>query len=192
MKIRLSLALLLVLVSFCANADESNSLSMSATAAIQYSGSSSLHGFKGTAKPDEFAVHVERVNGKKELLSVDVSVPVISMNSGSKGRDGKMRKMLDSIGSPSLVGHIEQVEITQPDSKEEQQLIPLSIVIRNATNEVQATMTEWQLGEGELTFELEFNLSLKAFNLKPPRLPFMKVSDDVTVTVQVQGQSKTK
>jgi polyisoprenoid-binding protein YceI len=150
-----------------------------ATLAITFLGSSTLHGFEGHAAPVT-AVAETQPDG---TWSADVDVPVATLDTGIAARDEKLRAMFDAVKHPQIQARLRGVGVEQVRSNG---ALPIVLQIREIEKPVQAKLSNWQQDdERHARFDADFEVSLAAFGLEPPKVLFMAVEDRVHVTVHV-------
>jgi len=125
--------------------------------------------------------------GKTILPSVVVEVPVAEMKTGDDSRDGKMREMFQSDRYPMIHATARDIDtdrVRESIRKDREGKAPLDIflAIRGVERKVQATASNLKEEGTRVSFDLEFPVSVKEFDLKPPSpIFFIRVDDRVVV-----------
>ncbi|MBS1104617.1 MAG: YceI-like domain [Deltaproteobacteria bacterium] len=145
---------------------------------ISFSATSTLHEFSGSVPA--LAVAIEQ--GPGGGWSGDVDVPVASLGTGIARRDENMRAMLDAAQHPRIRGRFRDLG---PEQVHASGVLPFLLQIRDVERSVQATVSHWQQDDRSARFDAEFDVSLREFALEAPRVLFVRVDDQVHVTVHV-------
>lgn len=145
---------------------------------ISFAATSTLHDISGSVAP--VAVAIER--GPDGGWSGDVEVPVASMDTGLERRDASMRAMLDAAQHPRIRGRFRDLK---PEQVHASGVLPFLLQIRTVERPVQATVSQWEQDDRTARFDAEFEVSLRDFALKAPRVLLVRVGDRVHVTVHV-------
>jgi len=155
---------------------------------VRFLGSSTLHDFSGTGRCEPFSAPLVRdAAGKTILPSVVVEVPVAAMKTGNDSRDGSMWEMLQADRYPRIRATARDVDtdrVRDMMRKDPEGKAPLeiSLAIRGAERKIRATARNLKEAGSRVSFDLEFPLSLKEFDLKAPTvLGFIRVADKVLV-----------
>jgi polyisoprenoid-binding protein YceI len=148
------------------------------TAAIDFTGSSTLHDFSGTGAAHAFRV---RRNADTGRWDAEVEVPVAALDTGNRWRDDGMRRMLDATQCPTIKGSFAGIDpvAVQADGR-----ISFDLTICSVIRPITATVSSWQQDDHSAHFTADFDVSLAAFELAAPRTLFIKVDDIVHVRVQ--------
>jgi hypothetical protein len=150
-------------------------------AAIEFHATSTLHDFSGTAQADPFFFLVA-LDGTSATLGGTATVAVAQMDTRHAKRDVNMRKMFEAARFPLVTG----VLVPIPFDPATRPQVPLLLTIRDRTQTVPATLSNWRMDNGILRFELAMSLSLRKSGLTPPVLfGFIKVGDAVAVRIHV-------
>jgi polyisoprenoid-binding protein YceI len=156
-----------------------------ATAEIRFAGTSTLHGFKGHATAEPFALELREEPATHEALATaSARVKVSALTTDHEARDRKMRDMLDLERFASIDGSIRDAHIPTSGSGP----VELLLKIRGLEHTVSAAASEWRKADGSTSFRLAFPVSLRAFGLKPPSvLGMIRVGDEVRVECDVSS-----
>jgi polyisoprenoid-binding protein YceI len=146
---------------------------------VRFAGSSTLHGFAGTAP----SVRVPLAATADGTWSASVEVPVATLDTGNGRRDAQMREMLHADTHPVLRGVVEGI---RPETVERTGRLPVALTIAGVTRQVGARVRRWTAAPGQVSFDAGFDVSLAAHGLEAPRtLLVVRVADVVHVDVQV-------
>jgi len=155
---------------------------------VRFIGSSTLHDFSGTGRCEPFSAPlVQDAAGKAILPSVVVEVPVAEMKTGNDSRDGSMREMFQADRHPRIRATARDVDTdkvreTMRKDPEGKAPLDISLAIRGVERKIRATAGNLKEEGSRVSFDLEFPLSLKEFDLKAPTvLGFIRVADKVLV-----------
>ncbi len=161
---------------------------------IHFQGTSTLHDFAGDAPCRPFRVDVETSpEGKAIIRGAEVAVPAAGMGTGNGSRDRQMRRMFDSGRYPVIRGMFGRID---PESMRRQLLaspggkapLDFTLAIRNVERPVHAVAGNFRERAGEVSFDVDYDLSLSDFGLVPPTVLFglVKVADKVAVRTTVR------
>jgi len=158
------------------------------TCDVRFLVSSTLHDFTGTGRCQPFsAATVRDPAGKTVLPSVVVEVPVAEMKTGNDSRDESMQEMFQSDRHPVIRATARDIDtdrVRESMRKDREGKAPLgiSLAVRGVERDIQATASNLKEEGSRLSFDLEFPVSLKEFDLKAPSvLGFIRVADKVLV-----------
>jgi len=118
---------------------------------------------------------------------VEVEVPVAAMDTRNRSRDGQMREMFRSDRFPLIRGVARDVDVGRfrADIGKDRggiASIGLLLRIRDVERKVLATASNLRESGERVTFDLEFPVSLREFDLQAPSvLGILRVGDKVTV-----------
>ena len=188
MKIRagLFLATLVVVVSSSsaggAKADAPASATIRGACEVAFLATSTLHDVSGSARCLPFETVLARGTAGRQILpTVEVEVPVASMDTRNKSRDGKMREMFLSERFPRIhaAAHdvdVERLRVEIGKGRDGNASIDLLLRIRDVERKVRATASNLKESGERVSFDLEFPVSLREFDLKAPRSSASSVS----------------
>jgi len=187
----LSLAILVATVSpFSAGAGpaEPAPAAIRGACEVAFLVTSTLHDVPGSARCLPFAAVLERdAAGRQVIPAVEVEVPVAGMNTRNGSRDGKMREMFDSERFPRIHAaardvDVERLRVEAGKVREGDATIDLLLRIRDTERRVRATASDLNESGEQVTFHLEFPVSLREFGLEAPSvLGIIRVGDKVSV-----------
>lgn len=169
------------------------------TCTIRFHGTSTLHGFSGTAAPQTFILHRtsngERAAGGEGAApgwSTTIKLPVASLDTGIGARNRNMRKMFEADKYPYIVATFAGVGPARDDLPASPELalsghkLPFLLKIRATARKTPATIRSWQVDDHKASFDADFSVSLKEFGLTAPTaLGFIHVHDKVDVHAHV-------
>ncbi len=149
---------------------------------------STLHDVPGSARCLPFtAVLARDASGREVIPSVEVEVPVAGMDTRNRSRDGQMREMFRSERFPRIraAAHnvdVERIRAEAGTGRGGDPSIDLLLRIRDVERKVRATAGNLKESGERITFDIQFPVSLKEFDLKAPSvLGIIRVGDKVSV-----------
>ena len=155
---------------------------------IAFLATATFHDVSGSARCEPFeAVPARDAAGRQVIPGVEVEVPVSGMDTGNKSRDKTMREMFQSERYPRIHGvahdvDVERLRVEIGKGREGNPTIDLFLRIRDVERKIRATASNLKESGERVTFDLEFPVSLKEFDLKAPSvLGFIRVGDKVSV-----------
>jgi hypothetical protein len=183
MKIRIAAFFLLALACSASAAD------LKGNCEIRILGTSTLHDFTGAVQCQPFPVRLVRgSDGRTMIPAVGISVLVDEMDTRNKSRDKQMREMFQSGKFPRIQAFLADLDpdkIRQEMSKGQngKGTVELSLKIRDVERRIRATVGNLRETPGRVSFDSEFQLSLKDYDLKPPTVLFgaIRVGDSIKV-----------
>jgi polyisoprenoid-binding protein YceI len=171
-----------------ASADAPASATIRGACDIAFVATSTLHDVSGSARCLPFAAVLARdAAGRQVIPSVEVEVPVAGMDTRDKSRDGQMREMFRSERFPRIHAAAQDVDVERlrveiGKGREGNASIDLLLRIRDVERKVRATASNLKESGERVTFDLEFPVSLREFDLKAPSvLGIIRVGDKVSV-----------
>src|SRR5512140_2853308 len=155
---------------------------------IVFLATATLHDVSGAARCLPFETVLARDTAGREVIpSVEVEVPVAGMDTRNKSRDGQMREMFRTGPFPRIHASardvdVERLRVEIGKGRGGDASIALLLRIRDVERKVRATAGNLKESGGRVTFDLEFPVSLREFDLKAPSvLGIVRVGDKVTV-----------
>ncbi|MDP2657056.1 MAG: YceI family protein [Candidatus Deferrimicrobium sp.] len=149
---------------------------------------STLHDVPGSVRCLPFeSVLARDAAGRQVIPSVEVEVPVASMDTRNKSRDGKMREMFRADRFPRIHAAARDVDVDRlrvelGKGREGKAPLDLLLRIRDVERKVRARASNLKESGERVTFDLEFPVSLGEFDLKAPSvLGIIRVGDKVSV-----------
>lgn len=159
---------------------------------VSFEGTSTLHSFTGTLPAVTFDARATPVSpGEKQTWDADVEVPVATMTTDNDRRDRNMREMFEADRFPHIKAAIrgidpDQLRLNGAGGDAARRSLLFDLTIRNVTYPLVARVSNWQEGADHASFDVDFDLSLKRFDLKAPTaLLFIRVGDRVAVHAAV-------
>jgi hypothetical protein len=169
-------------------ADPSASATIRGGCDVAFLITSTLHDIPGSARCLPFAAVLARdAAGRQVIPSVEVEVPVAGMDTRNRSRDGQMREMFRSERFPRIhaAAHnvdVERLRAETGKGREGIASIDLLLRIRDRERKVRATASNLKEAGEQVTFDIEFPVSLGEFDLKAPSvLGIIRVGDKVSV-----------
>jgi hypothetical protein len=193
MRTRITALLLLGLVS------SAGAENLKGNCDIRFLGTSTLHDFAGTVRCQPFPVNIAAgADGRVILDAVEIAVPVAEMDTKNKKRDKQMREMFESDKFPLIRAVLTALD---PDKMRHEMrkdpngkgTVEFALKIRDIEHRIHAVVSNLRETSGRVSFDVEFPVSLKTYDLKPPALFFgtIRVGDKVAVNAafQLEGES---
>jgi hypothetical protein len=163
------------------------------TCTIHFLGKSTLHNFDGQVACQPFSLVVEENESGAQIIRQPlVEIPVREMDTDNDRRDEKMYAMFESRGYPLIRSRFADLDLTallerlQAGGSDLARL-DFTLQIRDRSLPVQAAIRNLKTAPEQITFDLEFPLSLASYRLEPPSvLGLIRVDDLVRVEASVQ------
>jgi polyisoprenoid-binding protein YceI len=156
---------------------------------VRFTGDSTLHGFSGTGRCEPFRLTIRGDSPPRTLSAGQVEVKVSGLDTDNAARDKTMRGMFDAEAYPLIRARFNALDpdlLLQAWQKNQQQPLPLELQIRQITRPVKAQVKRLTVTGDKLSITLEFDLSLRSFQLDPPSvLGIIRVADRVQVQIEV-------
>jgi len=155
---------------------------------IAFSGTSTLHNWSGTVKARPFTATVTvDVKGQPTHLASTVEVAAATMDTAEPDRDVKMRDSMQVKQFPLISGAMDadfnKIAVGQATPN----ALPFSLTLLGKKQEVRATISKWALKGDVATFDLDFDLSLKASGIQVPSMFLVvRVGDAIHVHAAVK------
>ncbi len=161
---------------------------------IRFRGTSNLHDFSGSARCQPFRIAVGLAPGGRTIVrEAEVAVVADELETGNRTRDRQMREMLQAGRFPRIRGSFGTIDpegVRRGLASAPRATVPLdfTLTIRDVGRPVHAVVRNVRESGAEVSFDVEYTLSLKDFHLSPPRAFFglLKVGDAVVVTTAVR------
>ena len=164
---------------------------------VVFEGDSTLHGFTGDITNIPLTVICERNHSGEALLNARVEVGPRQLTTHHAKRDANMYKMFQADRFPNLLAVVTNAPLAAANlspshASNSTGTLPVQLTFCGITKEVQATTSNPQLLAEGWEFELETDVSLKDFKLKPPSvlLGAISVRDSVKVKAHVKLQKE--
>lgn len=156
-----------------------------AEAELNFKGSSTLHDFHGHVTARPFDLLLRETDGKR-TWSAEAEVAVADMDTRNKGRDENMRKMFNAKLHPRIQAVVVNAEVPPTTNPVK---TTLTLRIREKEQSIPMTVTDWKEDGDGVRFRAGFEVSLKAFGLKPPSvIGLIRVADRVNVMANVTAR----
>jgi hypothetical protein len=151
------------------------------TCEIQFVGTSTLHDFHGSVSNSPFELNFQKSGDTNYSVSGILTAAVVEMNTGNIKRDKKMRLMFEETTYPLISVDVGNLIIPAVNA-EPLFVRNIDLTIRNKKLNTQVFICDCQITEESISFNVEFSVSLAAFELKPPNVfGLIKVGDTVDV-----------
>lgn len=159
---------------------------MSSHAATLYGASSAKFDVKATVDSFVGSAVSEPFVLNDDDASLSVVYTIEKMETGKKKRDTEMFHMFHADEFPTLSGSSPAEAIRSLVPSEAPQILPIQFTMHGVTNEVEGAVSNVEKNGDELSFDVDFPLTLSAFGLKAPSVMMMiRVSDVVKVSSHV-------
>jgi polyisoprenoid-binding protein YceI len=187
-------ALLLIALVSSAAADD-----LKGNCDVRFVATSTLHDFTGTARCQPFTVTLAGgADGRPVIRGVEIAVPVAEMDTENRKRDKQMRDMFQGDRFPlirAVLGNLDPDDIRQDMRKgpSGKGTVEFTLRIRDIEHRIRAVIRNLRETPGRVSFDAEFPVSLKEYDLKPPA-PFfgaIRVGDKVTVNIAFRLEGAT-
>ena len=188
----------------CFGTDLKTNQTWQGQAKIRFFGTSTLHHFSGNVACETFTWKtMNDPNRGEPVIRADIDLLVQNMDTDNKGRNKNMYQMFQIKKYPRIHGTIQDANLAefkpvlkatnsdQPPQDAEggrgrPGTLPFLLTIRDKQQEVVCKVSHMQTGPKDITFTLDFEVSLKAFGLKPPSvLGVIRVGDRVRLQADV-------
>ncbi len=152
---------------------------------IRYDVDVTLHDFYGTAIPEPFTATISGADGNQRFDMI-IRVTIDKMDSRNTKRDKDMREMFNAPKHPVITGTFSGIdwdEVVKGSANGPVEL-PFTLTISGREQPKVASVTNLHTDtDGSISFDLSFDVSLKAHGLKRPSMMGMiRVGDRVQVT----------
>ena len=162
---------------------------------VTFKGYSTLHDFEGTVTAVPLQVTVEDRAAGGRQVSATSAVEVQRMNTQDEDRDENMWKMFNTAVFKLIKITVEGVpEVSVRPTGGVPGRMPVTLTMAGTPGKVVAEVTGLRESKEQVSFDLAFPVSLKAFKLTPPSTlaGLIKVKDTVDVKVHVTlGRAKS-
>lgn len=185
------LASLAVLLGLQAHASAQNSTTQwKGSAAIIFAGTSTLHDWSGTVKAQPFITTVAMTDADKpSSIKARVEVKTVEMDTKELKRDENMRKAMRAGDFPLVIGEFDTQfsQLTSGSSTSTSpQVLPFKLTILGKTQSATGTISNWKQKGDSASFEMDFDVSMKAYGVKVPSVMLViRVGDVVKVHARV-------
>jgi hypothetical protein len=172
-----------VLIAVVVRADET----WTGTSDVKFRGYSTLHDFDGTVKQVPLKVTVSP-GPDGRMVSATSSAEVKTMSTANDKRDASMWDMFQQAKYRFIKVEVSPTsERTLHPGGGKPGSMPVTVTIAGTRGTVIGSVSNVVEGAAQCSFDLAFPISLKAFNLDPPKAAggLVKVKDTVDVNVHV-------
>jgi len=183
---------LMVIAAIVLLATNADAMTLEGQCQFQFFSKSTLHKFDGKGACQPFTMISEQtVQGEELIRTPEIDVLVKGMDSDNAGRDEKMYDMFESDQYPVIKSMFKDLdpEVVLQQLSDKGNIpghLDFDLQIRDITRPVQASVRKLLVTPEEVSFEMEFNISLADYDLKPPSLlGVIRVDDQVRVDVMV-------
>ena len=173
-------------------ATAASALTLDGNCDIRFFGQSTLHGFDGQVACQPFTLSSEGETGKHSIIRQPViTVLVGEMDTDNSSRDKKMHAMFEQDKYPQIQGLFADLDpellLQQLQAEDETPgQLEFDLRVREINQRVLAATRDLVVTAEQISFTMEFTLSLTSFELQAPSvLGFIKVDDQVQVKVRV-------
>lgn len=129
---------------------------------IEFFGTSTEHNFTGKVKSEPFSANVNKLsNDKLTIQNMQVNVMVEKMDTGEHLMNENMFRMFNSKTYPQIHGTFSTINLND-------KMLSFKLNLHNVEKTIQADMEGSKIDHDRIEFSLNFPISLKEFNLKPP------------------------
>ena len=156
---------------------------------VTFKGYSTLHDFVGTVETVPLKVTVAEDKEGERVVSATSNVEVKKMSTKSYDRDKNMRTMFKSTAFQFIKVAVPPTgEKTLKPHSGAPGTMPVTLTIAGISGNQTASVTNVVEAPDNVSFDLAFPVSLKAYKLDPPKAMagMIKVKDNVDVTAHVK------
>lgn len=156
-------------------------------ASITFAGTSTLHDWAGQVAAQPFTTLVASdAAGVPTQISAKVTVAAKAMDTAEPKRDENMRKAMKVTEHPWIEAEIDAAVSEVSQDGKTPATLPLKLKLLGKEQGVQGRISQWKLVGKKATFDLDFDVSLKASGIEVPSvLLFIRVGDAVKVHASV-------
>lgn len=157
---------------------------------LEFTGSSTLHAFHGDVPEQQFELRSATIAGGKRYFA-EIELAVEELTTGSGRRDLHMYSMFRVERWPKIRAVFDAIDPRRarpPDSPSQggRGTLEFKLTIGDRTRSVEAQTRDWREDDEEASFLVEFDVSLRDFDLQAPRaLLVIQVDDRVAVRVRI-------
>jgi hypothetical protein len=164
---------------------------------VVFAGDSTLDKFTGDITNVPLTVLCETNTEGRAVLNTRVEISPLQLVTHNGKRDANMYKMFQPDSFPKLIlavtnAPLEAAHLAPAKPSTAKGVLPVQLTICGIARQIQAVTTDAQLVVEGWEFELDTNISLKDFKLKPPSLLLgaISVRDIVKVKAHVKLQKE--
>ncbi|RBP38181.1 YceI-like domain-containing protein [Roseimicrobium gellanilyticum] len=162
------------------------------TAALTFAGTSTLHDWSGTVKAQPFLTTVGMTDSTKpSSIKAKVEVKVVEMDTKEPKRDENLRKAMRMADFPLVTGEIDtEFPKLMPGIGTAPQVLPIQLTLLGKSHSVMGVITNWKQNGDKASFDLDFEVSLKASGIRVPSVMLViRVGDVVKVHAEITLQN---
>lgn len=154
---------------------------------IDFSGTSTLHGWAGKVNAEPFTATVTLDEaGVPKHIEAAITVEAVRMDTDEAKRDEAMRKAMKVDSHPLITATVDARSAALRVVDKAPTRLPMTLHLLGKSQQVEGTITKWEKRDGKARFELEFPVSMKSSGISvPPFLLVIRVGDTVTVHASV-------
>jgi polyisoprenoid-binding protein YceI len=120
-------------------------------------------------------------------LRAHLELPVERLRSGNPMEDRELRRRIDARRFPTITGDLSAMEAIGDDGRYR---VRGDVTFKGVTRTREDEMTVAADGDGELRLRGTSVFDIRDFGMEPPRIMFLKVAPDVTVTVDIVARKE--
>lgn len=159
------------------------------TCNVVFEGDSTLHGFSGNITNIAVEVHCETNSAGAAVLNTRLEIAPKQLSTHSAKRDANMYEMFKPDKFPKLIAVVTNAplaaaKLTPTEAAGTNGVLPMQLTFGGITKEVSAKTTNQKPHAGGWEFDLQTDVSLKAFKLQPPSVMFGAISVDDKVVIK--------
>lgn len=159
------------------------------TCNVVFEGDSTLHGFSGDITNIAVVVVCETNSAGAAVLSTRLEIVPKQLSTHSAKRDANMYEMFKSDKFPKLIAAVTNApltaaKLTPAESAGTNGVLPMQLTFCGITKAVSAKTTNQKSHADGWEFDLQTDVSLKAFKLEPPSVMFGAISVDDKVVIK--------
>lgn len=153
----------------------------SGTAGITFDGTSTLHAWSGKVAARPFVAQVTTdSSGRPSRVQASVTVEVAKMDTAEAKRDENMRASMKAAAHPLIEGKIDAAFTEISGGQAVPVKLPMQLTLLGKPQKVEARISNWKLNGDKATFDLDWDLSLKACGIKVPSvMVVIRVGDTI-------------
>lgn len=167
------------------------------TCNVVFEGDSTLHGFTGDITNLALVVTCDTNAAGIATLQTRLEIAPQQLSTHSSKRDANMYAMFKSDRFPKLIAVVTNAPLAaaklSPNGANTPGVLPVQLTFCGITKEVSARTSNPKALPDGWEFDLQTDLSLKAFKLEPPSVMFgaISVADTVKVKAHIKVQKET-
>ena len=158
------------------------------SAEITFSGTSTLHSWKGMVAANPFDAAVTRdASGNLLHLKAKVDIEAQQMDTAEAKRDENMHRVMKVNDYPLVSGTIDAPAAQIIGEGGNPLALPLKLKLLGKEQGLTGVISKWSLSGKEASFELDFQVSLKTSGIEVPATAFfIRVGDAIKVHARVK------